>query len=108
MKIVCFGGSLTSCGGENGRFSDILQERFPGHEFINRGVGSDTFVEALERLDADVLRSSLTTCSLCRFLDGRCGPHSPGTGPQARPGPLAEPLKASTAGCDTVLVRQYL
>ncbi len=57
MKIVCFGDSLTSCGGENGRFSDILQERFPGHEFINRGVGSDTFVEALERLDADVLRA---------------------------------------------------
>ena len=55
MKIVCFGDSLTSCGGENGRFSDILQERFPGHEFINRGVGSDTFVDALERLDADVL-----------------------------------------------------
>ena len=57
MKIVCFGDSLTSCGGGNGRFSDILQERFPGHEFINRGVGSDTFVEALERLDADVLRA---------------------------------------------------
>lgn len=56
MKIVCYGDSLTSCGGENGRFSDILQDRFPKHAFINRGVGGESFVEGLTRLDADVLR----------------------------------------------------
>jgi len=60
MKIVCFGDSLTSCGGDGGpmlggRFSDILQDRFPGHAFVNRGVGGESFVEARERLAADVL-----------------------------------------------------
>ena len=55
MKIVCFGESLTSCGADNGRFSDILQARFPEHIFINRGVGGDTFRDALQRLRRDVL-----------------------------------------------------
>jgi len=55
MKIVCFGDSLTSCGGTNGRYSDILQDRFPGHVFVNRGVGGESFVEARERLETDVL-----------------------------------------------------
>ncbi len=55
MKIVCFGNSLTACGGENGRFSDILQDRFPAHEFINKGAGGESFVEAKVRLGADVL-----------------------------------------------------
>lgn len=54
-KIICFGDSLTSCGGENGRFSDILQDRFPTHTFLNRGNGGESFVEALLRLEADVL-----------------------------------------------------
>ncbi|MCX7591949.1 MAG: AMP-binding protein [Kiritimatiellae bacterium] len=56
MKIVCFGDSLTSCGGDNGRFSDILADRFPGHSFVNKGQGGDGFTEALLRLEADVLR----------------------------------------------------
>lgn len=55
MRIICFGDSLTSCGGENGRYSDILQDRFPGHEFINVGIGGETFVDARVRLQADVL-----------------------------------------------------
>jgi acyl-CoA synthetase (AMP-forming)/AMP-acid ligase II/lysophospholipase L1-like esterase len=55
MKIVCFGDSLTSCGGEDGRYSDLLQDRFPDHQFVNRGVGGNTFVDALARLDADVI-----------------------------------------------------
>jgi acyl-CoA synthetase (AMP-forming)/AMP-acid ligase II/lysophospholipase L1-like esterase len=55
MRIICFGDSLTSCGGENGRYSDILQDRFPGHEFINFGIGGETFVDARVRLQADVL-----------------------------------------------------
>ncbi len=57
MNIICFGDSLTSCGGENGRFSDILQDRFPTHRFINRGQGGDTLVDALERFDRDVLNA---------------------------------------------------
>jgi fatty-acyl-CoA synthase len=55
MKIICFGDSLTTCGGENGRFSDILQDRFPGHAFINRGRGGETFVDARARLESDVI-----------------------------------------------------
>ncbi len=56
MRIVCFGDSLTSCGGGWGRYSDILQDRFPDHEFINRGVGGETFEDARERLVVDVLK----------------------------------------------------
>jgi len=55
MRIVCFGDSLTSCGGTNGRYSDVLQDRFPNHEFINNGVGGDTFLEARARLQTDVI-----------------------------------------------------
>jgi acyl-CoA synthetase (AMP-forming)/AMP-acid ligase II/lysophospholipase L1-like esterase len=55
MKVVCFGDSLTSCGGANGRYSDILQDRFPAHNFVNRGVGGNTFVDGLARLQSDVL-----------------------------------------------------
>ena len=55
MKIVCFGNSLTECGGVGGRFSDILSARFPGHVFVNRGVGGETFVEARRRFARDVL-----------------------------------------------------
>jgi len=58
MKILCFGDSLTSCGGEGGRFSDILQERFPGHTFCNRGAGGETFLDARARLEPDVLALS--------------------------------------------------
>ncbi len=55
MKIICFGDSLTTCGGERGRYSDILQDRFPGHYFLNKGVGGETLVDALARLQVDVL-----------------------------------------------------
>ncbi|MHB9133691.1 MAG: AMP-binding protein [Armatimonadota bacterium] len=55
MRIVCFGDSLTECGGPRGRFSDILQDRFPGHAFLNRGVGGESFVEGMKRLRRDVL-----------------------------------------------------
>ncbi len=55
MKIVCFGDSLTACGGENGRFSDILADRFHHHTFVNRGAGGESFVEGRERLHTDVL-----------------------------------------------------
>ena len=55
MRIVCFGDSLTSCGGKGGRFSDVLADRFPAHTFINSGAGGETFEDGLERLDRDVL-----------------------------------------------------
>lgn len=55
MKVVCFGDSLTACGGEQGRFSDILRDRFPSHTFVNAGVGGETIAEGLERLEPDVL-----------------------------------------------------
>jgi acyl-CoA synthetase (AMP-forming)/AMP-acid ligase II/lysophospholipase L1-like esterase len=54
-KIICFGDSLTSCGGEDGRFSDILQDRFPRHTIVNRGVGGNALPDALARLQTDVL-----------------------------------------------------
>ena len=55
MKIICFGDSLTTCGGHDGRFSDILQDRFRDLEFVNQGAGGESFVEARERLETDVL-----------------------------------------------------
>lgn len=55
MKIICFGDSLTECGGTGGRFSDILQDRFPDHQLLNRGAGGESFLEALPRLQTDVL-----------------------------------------------------
>ncbi|NQZ71096.1 MAG: AMP-binding protein [Lentisphaeria bacterium] len=55
MNVICFGDSLTSCGGLNSRYSDILQDRFPRHKIINKGIGGETFVDAILRLEADVL-----------------------------------------------------
>ena len=55
MKIICYGDSLTNCGGEGGRFSDILQERFPQHEFINKGMGGWTYADARLHLQEEVL-----------------------------------------------------
>ena len=55
MKIVCFGDSLTSCGGEGGRYSDMLQKSLPGYEIINSGKGGDTIGGGLARLGPAVL-----------------------------------------------------
>ena len=55
MRVICFGDSLTSCGGQKGRYSDLLQDRFPEHEILNKGVGGQTFVDAMARLQEDVL-----------------------------------------------------
>ena len=54
--IVCFGDSLTSCGGKGGRYSDMLQKSLPGYRFINSGKGGDTIGGALARLDDAVLQ----------------------------------------------------
>ncbi len=54
-KIVCFGDSLTSCGGANGRYSDMLQASLPEYKFINSGKGGDTIGGGLARLESAVL-----------------------------------------------------
>lgn len=55
MNVLCFGDSLTTCGGEGGRFSDILQDRFPRHRIMNRGASGESFADAVARLERDVL-----------------------------------------------------
>lgn len=54
-RIVCLGDSLTTCGGEGGRYSDMLQQSLPGYEFINSGIGGDTLDGGLARLEKDAL-----------------------------------------------------
>lgn len=53
--LVCFGDSLTSCGEEGGRYSDMLQNDFPNWQVINSGKGGDTIGGGLARLQEDVL-----------------------------------------------------
>ena len=55
-NIICFGDSLTSCGGKNGRYSDMLQKSLPAYKFINSGKGGDTIGGGLARLETAVLR----------------------------------------------------
>ncbi|MBO4620128.1 MAG: hypothetical protein J5654_08460 [Victivallales bacterium] len=55
-RIVCLGDSLTACGGEGGRYSDLLQLDLPAYEVINSGVGGDTLPGGLSRLEKDVLQ----------------------------------------------------
>lgn len=54
--IVCFGDSLTSCGGAGGRYSDWLQKSLPGYRIVNSGKGGDTLADGLARLDEAVLK----------------------------------------------------
>ena len=55
MKIVCFGDSLTTCGGVGGRYSDMLQKSLPGCQIINSGKSGDTIGGGLARLEPAVL-----------------------------------------------------
>ena len=48
MKIFCFGDSLTAAGGHDGRFSGILQHRFPRLQIINAGYGGKTLAVTYE------------------------------------------------------------
>jgi len=54
--IVCFGDSLTSCGGKDGRYSDWLQKFLPEYRIVNSGKGGDTLAGGLARLDEAVLK----------------------------------------------------
>ncbi len=56
VKVVCFGDSLTSCGGAGGRYSDMLQISLKQYRFINSGKGGDTIGGGLARLENAVLR----------------------------------------------------
>lgn len=54
-RIVCFGDSLTTCGGYGGRFPDYLALALPEYEVINRGVGGDTLAGGVKRFQSDVI-----------------------------------------------------
>ncbi len=55
LTIVCFGDSLTACGGEGGRYSDWLQKWLPDHTIVNKGIGGDTLATGRHRFERDVL-----------------------------------------------------
>jgi lysophospholipase L1-like esterase len=54
MKLVFLGNSLTE-GKYGGDFVSLVAKRLPQHEIINAGVGGDTILNLLARLDEDVL-----------------------------------------------------
>lgn len=54
MKLVFLGNSLTE-GKYGGDFVAHVAARLPQHTIINAGVGGDTILNLLERLDRDVL-----------------------------------------------------
>ncbi|MCC6802392.1 MAG: hypothetical protein IT319_05885 [Anaerolineae bacterium] len=55
MKIVCLGDSLTWVGYGGSYFQELVKLA-PEHEWINAGVGGNTVINLLRRLDDDVLR----------------------------------------------------
>jgi len=54
-RVVCFGDSLTSCGGSGGRYSDYLAHALPGMLVINKGVSGETLADGRRRFRRDVL-----------------------------------------------------
>lgn len=54
-RIVCFGDSLTACGGEGGRYTDWLAKYLPHCQIINKGIGGDTLAGGRARFQKDVL-----------------------------------------------------
>jgi len=54
-RVVCFGDSLTSCGGLGGRYSDYLASAFPDCEVINKGISGQTLADGRRRFQSDVL-----------------------------------------------------
>ncbi len=54
MRVVCFGDSLT-WGKYGGSYVDALALLKPADVFINAGVGGDTVINLLRRLDEDVV-----------------------------------------------------
>jgi len=54
--LVCFGDSLTSCGGKGGHYSDWLAKQLPHLRVIDAGKGGDTLEQGRHRFQKDVLR----------------------------------------------------
>ena len=54
--LVCFGDSLTSCGGKGGHYSDWLAAYLPHVRVVDAGVGGDTLEQGRHRFQKDVLR----------------------------------------------------
>jgi lysophospholipase L1-like esterase len=54
LKIICFGDSLTEVGYGASYFPELVK-LMPEHDLINAGVGGDTTINLLRRVDADVL-----------------------------------------------------
>ncbi len=54
MKIVCLGDSLTWVGYGGSYYTELVR-LMPEHQFINAGVGGNTVINLLRRLDDDVL-----------------------------------------------------
>lgn len=54
MKIILFGDSLTE-GSYGGSYYDALVELMPEHTLINAGIGGNTVLNLLSRVDDDVL-----------------------------------------------------
>lgn len=55
VRIVCIGDSLTSCGGEGGKYTDWLQKYLKNDEIINKGIGGDTLEGGRKRFNKDVI-----------------------------------------------------
>lgn len=53
--IVCFGDSLTVCGGAGGTYPDFLQKDLPDCRFVVRGVSGETISGGKKRFHDDVL-----------------------------------------------------
>lgn len=53
--LVCFGDSLTSCGGADGHYSHWLAKRMPDVRVVDAGLGGDTLKNGRTRYQKDVL-----------------------------------------------------
>lgn len=54
-RVVTFGDSTTAPRGKVTVYTARIQEKFPGVEFLNKGIGGNTTTMAAKRLAADVL-----------------------------------------------------
>ncbi|MCL2104502.1 MAG: SGNH/GDSL hydrolase family protein [Kiritimatiellaeota bacterium] len=53
--LVCFGDSLTTCGGKGGQYTVWLAKQLPHVRVVNAGVGGDTLEQGRLRFQKDVL-----------------------------------------------------
>ncbi|WP_456277001.1 GDSL-type esterase/lipase family protein [Bacillus sp. AK128] len=57
LKLVCFGDSITARkeGSKTPLLTSMLSEQLTGFKVVNAGVPGDNTIDALERIDSDVL-----------------------------------------------------